>query len=244
MIISNLQLDRTTVNMERRFYFIYTSTAILAFCSLVYELLLGQLLSAYLGNTVLRYSVTIGLYMLAMGIGSLLAEGGFRKYALRSLQWVELSLTVIGGASIFLVACTDALLGSTLAVSLVSHLLIIVIGILTGFEIPLLMYVHSKLKDGADNIILGIDYLGALVGSILFAFFFYPKLGLVTTALTIAGLNALVGVILPRLDNDKSKNAKKQTLAVLQGLLLLLVIGLLLYRQELQEWIIQQFITA
>ena len=54
---------------------VYPFTFVLAFCSIVYELLLGQSLSAFLGNTVLRYSVTIGLYMLSMGIGSLLAEG-------------------------------------------------------------------------------------------------------------------------------------------------------------------------
>ena len=43
---------------------IYAITFVLAFCSIVYELLLGQTLSAFLGNTVLRYSVTIGLYMM------------------------------------------------------------------------------------------------------------------------------------------------------------------------------------
>ena len=45
---------------------IYAITFILAFCSIVYELLLGQTLSAFLGNTVLRYSVTIGLYMMSL----------------------------------------------------------------------------------------------------------------------------------------------------------------------------------
>jgi spermidine synthase len=56
---------------------IYSLTFVLAFCSIVYELLLGQALSAFLGNTVLRYSVTIGLYMMSLGIGSMIAEGRF-----------------------------------------------------------------------------------------------------------------------------------------------------------------------
>lgn len=54
---------------------VYIFTLVLAFCSIVYELLLGQSLSAFMGNTVLRYSVTIGLYLFSMGMGALFAEG-------------------------------------------------------------------------------------------------------------------------------------------------------------------------
>ena len=79
---------------------IYTITFILAFCSIAYELLLGQSLSAFLGNTVLRYSVTIGLYMLSMGIGSLMAEGRFVKSPVTALLKIELLLTVTGGFSV------------------------------------------------------------------------------------------------------------------------------------------------
>ena len=53
---------------------IYFLTFILAFCSIVYELLLAQSLTAFLENTVLRYSITIGLYMFSMGYGALIAE--------------------------------------------------------------------------------------------------------------------------------------------------------------------------
>ena len=67
----------------------YAITFILAFCSIVYELLLGQTLSAFLGNTVLRYSVTIGLYMMSLGIGSMIAEGRFVERPVTSLLRVE-----------------------------------------------------------------------------------------------------------------------------------------------------------
>ena len=71
---------------------IYTITFILAFCSMAYELLLGQSLSAFMGNTVLRYSVTIGLYMLSMGIGSLMAEGRIVKHPVTSLLKLRVPL--------------------------------------------------------------------------------------------------------------------------------------------------------
>ena len=81
---------------------IYTFTFILAFCSIAYELLLGQSLSAFLGNTVLRYSVTIGLYMLSTGIGAMFAEGKLVKRPMITLLKIELLLTVTGGFSVIL----------------------------------------------------------------------------------------------------------------------------------------------
>ena len=62
----------------------YIITLILAFCSIVYELLLGQTLSAFFGNTVLRYSVTIGLYLFAMGMGI----GGYIK-EMNGVSYIE-----------------------------------------------------------------------------------------------------------------------------------------------------------
>ena len=64
---------------------LYGLTFLLAFCSIVYELLLGQALAAFLGNTVLRYSVTIGLFLLAKGIGAWLAEGRVARHPITSL---------------------------------------------------------------------------------------------------------------------------------------------------------------
>ena len=76
---------------------VYLVTFVLAFCSIVYELLLGQTLSAFLGNTVLRYSVTIGLYMMSLGIGSMIAEGRLVKRPVTGLLRIEILLTVVGG---------------------------------------------------------------------------------------------------------------------------------------------------
>ena len=52
----------------------YTLTFIVSFCSIVYELLLAQTLSTVLGNTVVRYSLTIGFYLAAKGIGAMLCN--------------------------------------------------------------------------------------------------------------------------------------------------------------------------
>src|SRR5436190_428378 len=72
----------------------------------------------------------------------------------------------------------------------------LVIGILIGLEIPILMRI---LKDELDfkklvARVLALDYVGALVGSLLFPIFLVPKLGLTRTSLIFGMLNAGVGI--------------------------------------------------
>ncbi len=208
---------------------IYVFTFILAFCSIVYELLLGQSLSAFLGNTVLRYSVTIGLYMLSMGIGALIAEGRFVKHPVNTLLKVEVLLTISGGGSVlFLHGISAAGLPAGLF-SALAHLLIVVIGIFTGFEIPLLIELKNLEANDAENSVLGIDYLGAFFGTVLFAFLFYPHVGLVPTAFFVAFLNALVGVGLltqaRKVGEDKQKEYRA-LVGVQSALLVVLVLCL------------------
>jgi len=175
---------------------IYVFTFLLGFCSIVYELLLGQSLSAFLGNTVLRYSVTIGLYMLSMGIGSLLAEGRWVKHAVITLIRVEILLTLTGGFSVIFLLLMASVGMPDLLFSAMAHSLIVVIGILTGFEIPLLIEMRAQEKEHTEQVVLGVDYLGAFTGTVVFAFVFYPTIGLIPTAFFVALLNALVGICL------------------------------------------------
>ena len=45
-------------------------TLIVSACSLLYELLITQTLSLLAGNTVVWYSLTVGVYLSAMGLGA------------------------------------------------------------------------------------------------------------------------------------------------------------------------------
>ena len=169
---------------------------ILAFCSIVYELLLAQALSAFLENTVLRYCVTIGLYMFSMGLGSLAAEGKWTKNPVLTLLKVELFLTVIGGFSLPLLHVLNMVDLPRIAFSIGAHGLIIIIGLLTGLELPLFFEILRSEKNSPENLVLGINYLGAFTGTVCFAGFFYPVAGLMATAFLAGSLNALAGVSL------------------------------------------------
>ena len=225
---------------------IYAFTFILAFCSIVYELLLGQSLSAFLGNTVLRYSVTIGLYMLSMGIGSLMAEGKFVKHPVTTLLKIELLLTVTGGFSVIALLVLNSIGMPQLLFSAFAHLLIIIIGIFTGFEIPLLIRLKNLETGRSENSVLGIDYLGAFCGTVVFAFVFYPVVGLIPTAFFVASLNAAVGIGLLTQASKVQPQDKTQyrVLIVSQSILLVTLIACLSSASKINELFLRHYLGS
>jgi spermidine synthase len=189
---------------------LYLVTLVVAMCSIIYELLLAQTLSALLGNTVLRYSITIGCYLGALGIGALLC-GSHRNDAGRQLIRVELALSALGGVAVPLFYFLDvvqrfaymqAAVGSIwetlppVLFLLSSHAVIVGIGLLSGFEVPLLLALGEELQPRSTNKLLAVDYFGALVGSVLFPLLLLRSFGLLATGFTVALVNACAALLL------------------------------------------------
>lgn len=180
----------------RKIYHLYLVVFILALCSLVYELILAQSMAAFLENTVLRYSVTIGLYMFSLGIGALWAEKKKQHNSLCELLKAEVGLTLIGGFSVVFLYWFDFLGLPKFWFSLLAHGLVIIVGLFSGLELPLLLSLASKQGENSQRNILAFNYFGAFAGTILFTFYFFPRQGLVASAFFIGGLNALAGLSL------------------------------------------------
>ncbi|MBA7630659.1 hypothetical protein ES703_38183 [subsurface metagenome] len=174
----------------------YAITFILAYCSIVYELVMAQSLSAFLGDTVLRYSTTIGLYLASMGIGAFLCRGRLVRDSVYSLVKIEILLAVVGGFCVVYLYLLDILSPLASIFFILSHSLIITIGILTGFEIPLLIEIRRREKEGTTNSVLGITYIGALSGTIIFPILLLPTVGVLTIAFLAGSLNAVGGLLL------------------------------------------------
>ena len=191
--------------MKKTLYFI---TFIVAFCSISYELILGQTLSAFLGNTVLRYSITIGIYLFAMGIGAMIAEGKFVKNFVLNFARTEIALTILGGLVVAIFFLLSFAFGIGTYFLVIVHLLIFAIGVLTGFEIPLLMEAQKAITKENKAFVIGVDYAGAFFGSVVFAFVFYPMLGIVLAAFIIGTLNALAGILFFMIFSGKQKENK------------------------------------
>ena len=224
------------------FYFIVFSLALSSIC---YELILAQSLSAFLENTILRYSVTIGLYMCSLGIGALFAGEKWTRQSVINLLKIEIGLTMIGGFSVALLFLTDAFDVGRMGFLMVSHLLIVAIGFLSGFEIPLLVRMAEFYKKSPVNQVLAINYAGAFCGTVLFAFYLYPHLGLLPAAFLIGIVNAVSGLCL----YFEEKQVEAADLKVFYSILYLLVFLFLIlslcviYGDSINSFFIHQYLS-
>ncbi|MCD4780732.1 MAG: hypothetical protein K8S27_09325 [Candidatus Omnitrophica bacterium] len=219
-------------------------TFMLAFCSIVYELLLAQTLAAFLENTVLRYSITIGLYMFAMGMGSMLISEKQLKRPVISLLTTEIALSVAGGFSVILLHSVHALLPGRIIFLVAAHALMILVGFLTGFEIPLLLAWKENGLPSSEFKILGVNYFGAFIGAISFAFIFYPLIGLLPSALIVGGINALVGtsLIFKQRDVSSGQEARFRTRWIIQLIFFFVLMIVVVLSGHLNEFFINLYL--
>lgn len=195
---------------------------LVAFCSIVYELILAQSLSIMLGNTVLRYSITVGLYLFSLGMGTLAFAFWKRGKHTQLLFWIEIILASLGIALPFLIFGGDYWIKellSSLSFSpkssafwipswIYMHALILIIGFLSGLELPILMEIgRTQGGKSLSQKVLAIDYMGTFVGAVAFPLFIFEHLGLVAGAAFTGSLNlfAALGVLFLRQEKSTLK---------------------------------------
>ena len=197
------------------------STFAVAVCGLVYELLAGTVSSYLLGDSVYQFSIVIGLFMAAMGLGSYLTRYITERLT-EAFIGAQLIVGLVGGltalvlfyAFAYIDAYTPVLIG-----------LSVVIGALIGVEIPLVIRIlrdYQVLKLNVSNVFT-VDYLGALLASLLFPIILVPHLGLVRTGIFFGMLNVLVAGIAIYTFRDRLQ-ALKPTIALTCGIGLFLLL--------------------
>ncbi|MFN0140101.1 MAG: polyamine aminopropyltransferase [Pyrinomonadaceae bacterium] len=171
---------------------LFLNVFVIATCGLIYELLAATLSSYVLGDSVTQFSLIIGIYLFAMGVGSYLSKFIDKNVAEKFIE-IELGVAVIGGFSAPLLFFAFAHLTYF---ALVLYGIVFIIGTLVGLEIPLLMRILKDELDFKDLVsrVLAFDYIGALAASLLFPIFLVPRLGLNRTSLLFGMLNAAVGI--------------------------------------------------
>lgn len=179
----------TTANRDS--LVLLVSVFLVASCSLVYELLAGAVSSYLLGSSITQFSLVIGLFLSAMGLGSFLTKFIERDLIERFLQ-VEIAIGVLGGASAFILfAAFSYTEVYTVAMVAVSG----GVGTLIGLEIPLIIRIlrerHQSLRLTVANV-MTVDYVGALVAALAFPFLMVPHLGLMRAAFVTGLLNVAV----------------------------------------------------
>jgi spermidine synthase len=171
---------------------LYVNVLLVASCGLVYELLAGTLGSYLLGDSVTQFSLVIGLYLSAMGLGAWLSGHLDGNLARRFIE-VELAVALVGGLSapILYVAFAEAQHFQVVLLGFV-----VAIGTLVGLELPLLMRIvqaQVAFKDLVSHV-LTFDYAGALLASLAFPLVLVPRLGLMRTSLCVGLVNAAVAL--------------------------------------------------
>jgi len=185
-------------------------TFLLATASVLYELVLAQTLSTVMGNTTYRYNLTIGLYIASMGIGAYLVDKFSSLHQTEYFLKVEFSLSVLGVIAPWLVIINDYFLQQMSNLELFNYYdtipqlysgffnngLIVLIGILSGIELPLLMRIGKDENVESSMTVLSLDYVGTMCGAAIFPLLLFPNFNLFQIGYMVALINILVAVFL------------------------------------------------
>ncbi|WGO97323.1 polyamine aminopropyltransferase [Saccharophagus degradans] len=188
-----MKTPHTDINAKQAGVLLF-SILIVALCGIVYELIIGTVSSYLLGNSVHQFSLTIGFFMFAMGVGSMISKY-FDDQFVRNFIFVEIAIALVGGICSILLFIAFPM--ARALYELVMYSLILIIGALVGMEIPILTSLLAQkrsLKESIANV-MSLDYVGALIGSVSFPLLLLPSLGLVQSSFAIGLINILVATI-------------------------------------------------
>ncbi|MFP4498287.1 MAG: polyamine aminopropyltransferase [Vulcanimicrobiota bacterium] len=186
----NNRPENTLENPQRAKFVILATALVISICGISYELLCATISSYFLGNAVLQYSLTIGIFLFAMGIGSWLSSK-FEKNLVFNFLVIEIIIGFIGGYSTLILFTAYRF---TEGFSIIMYGLLLVLGTLIGFEVPILIRL-LKNYDAVKFSVAGVltfDYIGALLASIIFPLVVLPHLGMMHASFFYAILNMVI----------------------------------------------------
>jgi spermidine synthase len=210
---------------------LFLSVFLIATCGLIYELIAGAISSYLLGDTITWFSLIIGVYLSAMGVGSYLSKHVEGNLVARFVE-VELAVALLGG---FEGPLLYAGFAYTPNFRPILFIIVGLIGMGVGLELPLLVRIlerEASLKDLLARVLF-LDYIGALAASLLFPLFLLPRLGLFQSSLTVGLVNAAVGLWTASVFQAPPR--VKTRLRVLSLIAIALLGGTLLFARTLEE---------
>ncbi|GAB4417677.1 MAG: hypothetical protein OHK0056_26720 [Bacteriovoracaceae bacterium] len=165
---------------------------ILAFCSLSYELIFAQILTALFGLQIEQYNLVVSLFTFFLGTGALFYPKIESRFSQKEILCsIELILFFIGGFAPFLIIFFP---WKSLAV-----LIVALSGFFSGIELPFLM----SLNRNQSSKILGADYFGMFAATIGIPFIFFQYLGIMASSVFISLINLCVLFIVIKNDSKR-----------------------------------------
>ncbi len=185
------------------------AVAACAACGIIYELALLTLSASLNGGGIVATSLIVAGYIAALGAGALLVKPLLAHAAITFIA-LEALLGIVGGLSAAALYVVFAFVDGSTWVLAVSTALI---GGLVGAEVPLLMTLlqQGRIRPETDQAadagrtlanLNAADYLGALLGGLVWPFFLLPQLGMIRGAAATGIINlaaaAVVSIFLLR----------------------------------------------
>ncbi|MBD5780946.1 polyamine aminopropyltransferase [Pelagicoccus sp. NFK12] len=165
-------------------------------CGMAYEYTLSKLASDILGNSVQQWAIVIAVMLFCMGLGAEIQRYISDRKVVDVLAYSQIALAVLGGFGPLAMLHVFSAFPSHFI--LTQYALVSAIGILVGFEIPLLTRINEQFSaDVRSNLarILKMDYIGALIGALVWVFFLFRYFSMVQTSLLLA-LTTLASALL------------------------------------------------
>ena len=158
-------------------------------CGIILEYIQATLASMILGNSFEQWAMVIGMMLFWMGFGSLIQAQIPKKFLIYAFIFVEILLAIAGGFSPTL---TYISYGYTSHYILVLYFFVGFIGIMIGLEIPIIIRINNDFsKELSTNLgnILSADYIGSLIGSLIYVFILLRFTPITEAAFLTAGIN-------------------------------------------------------
>ena len=158
-------------------------------CGIILEYIQATLASMILGNSFGQWAMVIGMMLFWMGFGSLIQAQIPKKFLIYAFIFVEILLAIAGGFSPTL---TYISYGYTSHYILVLYFFVGFIGIMIGLEIPIIIRINNDFsKELSTNLgnILSADYIGSLIGSLIYVFILLRFTPITEAAFLTAGIN-------------------------------------------------------
>ncbi|WP_338790585.1 polyamine aminopropyltransferase [Bernardetia sp. MNP-M8] len=194
---------------------------------IVAEYILSTLATYFLGDSVKQFTLIVSVMLFSMGLGSRLSQF-FKKNLIELFIACELILSLLVS---FCSLLTYGIASVSEWIGFVIYTLSILIGLLIGFEIPLVTRINENYEELRFNIssVMEKDYYGSLLGGVFFAFIGLPFIGLTYTPFILGIINFLVGVLVlftlkPLFSGGWQANLKVISLVVL-GVIIFGLVG-------------------